>query len=149
MTRMRARPMSCWIFNPCRRKKENPNPRRRRRRSARAEISSETNAVKHLLNLDLVHPHHTDGDGFTLEAATGHGLQGWVVDLDAFGHRPFVIAVGKLVLRWGAGQTLQKFDSVGLVLGMFGHRATRDVDVGAPRRLVREHNTDPLNDGFV
>src|SRR5512133_2497008 len=107
---MRARQRSCWIYNPCRRKRADPNLSRKQRRSASTALSSEANAVQHLLNLDLVHPHHTDGDGFALEASAAHGLQGWVVELDTFGHRPFVVAIGELVLRRGAGQILQKFD---------------------------------------
>ena len=55
----------------------------------------EADAVEHLLHLDLVHAYHADGNGFALEAADGHGLQGGVVGFYPFGHRPFVIAEAK------------------------------------------------------
>ena len=73
----------------------------------------EADAVEHLLNLDLIHAHHTDGNGFALEAAAGHGLQGRIVRLYTFGDRPFVIAIGKMILCQCAGQIFQKFDGVG------------------------------------
>jgi hypothetical protein len=69
-----------------------------------------------LLHLDLVHAHGADGHQFAFEVATGHGFEGWVVQLHGFNHGPLVIAVGKVVLCFGADEVFQKLHSVGLVL---------------------------------
>ncbi len=59
----------------------------------------EANAVKHLLDLDLVHTHGADRDQLAFEAAARHGPQRWVVCAHPLGGRPLVIAVRKVVLR--------------------------------------------------
>ena len=39
------------------------------------------------------------GSGFAFEAATSHCLQSRIVNFDAFGNRPFIVPVGKMILR--------------------------------------------------
>ena len=102
-----------------------------------------------MLHLHLVFANHADGQGFALEAIAGHGRQGGIVDHDALGGWPFVVAIGKVVLRCGAGQVFQKLHRIALVFGVFGHGATGDVDVCAPAGLVGKHHADFAGDGLV
>src|SRR5450830_780569 len=103
--------------------------------------SAVADAVQHLLHLGLVLARCAHGDDFALEAAaTRHRLEGGVVELHALGHRPFVVAVGKVLLRFGAGQVLEEFDGVGLILRVAGDGTTGHIDVRAPAGLVGEHH---------
>jgi tRNA 2-selenouridine synthase len=59
----------------------------------------EPHPVQHLLNFDLVHAHGADRDHLALEVAPRHGFECRVVKLEAFDHGPFVVAIGKMILR--------------------------------------------------
>ena len=109
----------------------------------------EPHAVKHLLHLHLVRPYRADRDGFTFEATATHGLEGSVVQGKAFDHRPFVIAIRKVVLCFRAGQVLQKLDGIGRVFAAFCHAAARNVDMGSPGGLIGENDPNFVHDGFV
>ena len=72
----------------------------------------EAHPVQHLLNLNLVHPHSADGQHFVFKTSTRHGFESRVVKRHAFGHWPFIVAIGKMILRRSTGQVLQKLDGV-------------------------------------
>ena len=91
----------------------------------------EADPVKHLLDLDLVHADLADRRVVTFECATGHRLEGRVVDRNALGCRPLIVAIGKVILGRGAGKVFQELDGIGRVLGIACNRSTGDVDVGA------------------
>src|SRR6476660_3190033 len=62
----------------------------------------EADAVQHLLHLRRICADSADRDGLALEGlAASHGLERRVVERHALGSGPFVIAVGKIVLRLG------------------------------------------------
>ena len=92
----------------------------------------EADAVQHLLHFDLIHANDADWYRFAFERATRHRLQSGVIDFDPIGDRPFIVAIGKMILSWRAGKVLQKFDRIRRVLGIFCNRAACDVHVRSP-----------------
>src|ERR671910_218286 len=68
---------------------------------------------------------------FTVFAPTAaaHGLQRGVAHLHALRGGPLVVAIGEVVLRFGAGQVLEELDRRGRVLRVLRHRTAGDVQV--------------------